>query len=395
MAMSEHEVCVVGVGHSAFGALDGGIQEFGGRAVREALLDAGVDNDEIEEAYVGNVASAAQVQTGVVGQVVLREVGVTGIPITRVENACASSTCAFREAYETVKSGERDVVLAFGVEKMTGVPTEVALEDMSGASDSEVEGPMGMTFMGVYGMRANSYMDRFGDVRDELADIAVKNHANGLSNPYAHLHLEVDREDVLESRMIADPIRLLDACPMSDGAAAAVLVRAEVAERLVDDPVYVDAVEVSSGHYLDSGFDYWREELDERVSRQAYKESGVGPDDLDVVEVHDAATIGELMHYEGLGLASHGEGASLVRDGDVMADGRIPVNPSGGLKSRGHPVGATGVAQVCELFWQLRGEAENRQVPDASIGLAQNSGGALLGEGGVSTVTILSTKSGQ
>lgn len=390
--MRDNEVCVVGVGHSEFGALDGQIPDFGGRAVREALLNAGVDNDEIEEAYVGNVASAAQVQTGVVGQVVLREVGVTGIPITRVENACASSTCAFREAYKTVKSGERDVVLAFGVEKMTGVPTEVALEDMSGASDSEVEGPMGMTFMGVYGMRANSYMDRFGDVREELADIAVKNHENGLSNPYAHLHLEVDREDVLESRMIADPIRLLDACPMSDGAAAVVLARGEVAERLTDEPVYVDAAEVSSGHYLDSDFDYWREELDERVSEQAYKEAGIGPDDLDVVEVHDAATIGELMHYEGLGLASHGEGASLVRNGDVMADGRIPVNPSGGLKSRGHPVGATGVAQVCELFWQLRGEAGDRQVSDASIGLAQNSGGALLGEGGVSAVTILSTK---
>lgn len=391
--MTEHDVAVVGVGQSDFGELEGQrVTEFGGRAVREALLASNVDNGDVEEAYVGNVASAAQDQTGVVGQAVLREVGVTGIPITRVENACASSTCAFREAYRSIRSGERDVVLALGVEKMTGVPTDVALKDMSGASDAEVEGPMGMTFMGVYGMRANAYTDRFGDVREELADIAVKNHANGLANPRAHLHLDVDREDVLESRMIADPIRLLDACPMSDGAAAAVLARGEVAERLADEPVYVDAVEASSGHYLDSDLEYWREELDERVSEQAYREAGIGPDDLDVVEVHDAATVGELMHYEGLGLASHGEGASLVRNGDVMLDGRIPVNPSGGLKSRGHPVGATGVAQVCELVWQLRDEAGDRQVADPSIGLAQNSGGALVGEGGVSTVTILSTR---
>lgn len=391
--MTENDVAVVGVGQSDFGELEGQrVTEFGGRAVREALLASNVDNDAIEEAYIGNVASAAQDQTGVVGQAVLREVGVTGIPITRVENACASSTCAFREAYRCIRSGERDVVLVLGVEKMTGVPTDVALKDMSGASDAEVEGPMGMTFMGVYGMRANAYMDRFGDVREELADIAVKNHANGLANPHAHLHLDVDREDVLDSRMVADPIRLLDACPMSDGAAAAVLARGEVAEELTDEPVYVDAVEASSGHYLDSDLEYWREELDERVSEQAYREAGIGPGDLDVVEVHDAATIGELMHYEGLGLASHGEGASLVRNEDVMLDGRIPVNPSGGLKSRGHPVGATGIAQVCELVWQLRGEAGDRQVEDPTIGLAQNSGGALVGEGGVSTVTILSIR---
>lgn len=391
--MTNEEVAVIGVGQSDFGELEGQrVTDFGGRAVRKALLAADVDNKDIEEAYVGNVASAAQDQTGVIGQAVLREAGVTGIPITRVENACASSTCAFREAYKTIKSGERDIVLALGVEKMTGIPTEVALKDMSGASDAEVEGPMGMTFMGVYGMRANSYMDRFGDVREELADIAVKNHSNGLANPHAHLQLNIDRADVLSSRMIADPIRLLDACPMSDGAAAAILVRGEIAERLVDQPIYVDAVEASSGHYLDNDFEYWQEELDERVSQQAYREAGIGPNDLDVVEVHDAATIGELMHYEGLGLASPGEGASLVRNGDVMLDGRIPVNPSGGLKSRGHPVGATGIAQVCELVWQLQDDAGDRQVEDPTIGLAQNSGGALLGEGGVSTVTILSTR---
>lgn len=390
--MTENDVAVVGVGQSDFGELEGRrVTDFGGQAVREALLAANVDNDAIGEAYIGNVASAAQDQTGVVGQAVLREVGVTGIPITRVENACASSTCAFREAYKSIQSGERDIVLAVGVEKMTGIPTDVALKDMAGGSDAEVEGAMGMTFMGLYGMRANAYIDRFGDVREELADIAVKNHANGLANPHAHLHLDIDRDDVLESRMIADPIRLLDACPMSDGAAAAVLARGDVAKQLRDEPVYVDAVEMTSGSYLDD-VDFWYEELDERVAQQAYREAGIGPDDLDVVEVHDAATIGELMHYEGLGLASHGEGPSLVRNGDVMLDGRIPVNPSGGLKSRGHPVGATGVAQICELVWQLHGEAGARQVESPSIGLAQNSGGALLGEGGVSTVTILSNR---
>jgi acetyl-CoA acetyltransferase len=390
--MTENEVAIASVGQSDFGELEGQrVTEFGSRAVREALLSSNVESDDIDEAYIGNVATTAQGQTSVIGQAILREVGVTGIPITRVENACASSTCAFQEAYKRVKSGECDIVLAIGVEKMTGVPTEVALKDMAGGTDAEVEGSMGMTFMGLYGMRANAYMDRFGDVREELADIAVKNHANGLKNPRAHLQLNVERADILESRMISDPIRLLDACPMSDGAAAAVVARGEIAEQLVEKPIYVDAAEMLSGDYLEDA-EFWREALDERVAQKAYNEAGIGPDDLDVVEVHDAATIGELMHYEGLGLADQGEGASLVRDGDVMLDGRIPVNPSGGLKSRGHPVGATGVAQICELVWQLRNEAGSRQVANPSIGLAQNSGGALAGEGGVSTVTILSNR---
>ena len=390
--MTENEVAVVNVGQSDFGELEGQrVTEFGSRAVREALLSSSVEPDDIEEAYIGNVATTAQDQTSVIGQAILREVGVTGIPIIRVENACASSTCAFQEAYKRVQSGESDIVLAMGVEKMTGVPTEVALKDMAGAADAEVEGAMGMTFMGLYGMRANAYMNQFGNVREELADIAVKNHDNGLKNPRAHLQLNVDRDDILESRPISDPIRLLDACPMSDGAAAAVIARGEIAEQLVEEPIYVDAAEMLSGEYLEE-VKFWREELDERVAQKAYSEAGIGPDDLDVVEVHDAATIGELMHYEGLGLADRGEGASLVRSGDVMLNGRIPVNPSGGLKSRGHPVGATGVAQICELVWQLRGEAGARQVENPSIGLAQNSGGALVGEGGVSTVTILSNR---
>lgn len=388
--MTENEVAVLGVGHSDFGELTGQqVTDFGSHAVREAIFDGNVDASSIDEAYVGNVAGVAQSQSSIVGQAVLRDVGVTGIPITRVENACASSTFAFREAYQSLKSGACDVTLALGVEKMTGVPTEEALKDLNGASDAEVEGKMGMTFIGIYAMRANAYMNQFGDVRTELADIAVKNHANGLSNPQAHLQLDIDREDVLASRMIASPLRLLDACPISDGAAAAVLARGEIAEQLVDNPVYVDAIEASSGPYLQNNAVDWREDLDEQVSKAAYMKAGIGPADLDVVEVHDGTTIGELMHYEGLGLANRGEGASLVQNDEVKIGGRIPVNPSGGLKARGHPVGATGIAQICELVWQLRGEADGRQVVDASVGLAQNSGGALVGEGGVSTVTIL------
>jgi len=390
--MSDRDVAVVGVGQSEFGELEGQrVNDFGGRAVREALLASNVDADDIEEAYVGNLGLVAQEQKFVVGQSVLREVGVTQIPITRVENACASSTCAFREAYQSIRRGDRDVALVVGVDKMSGVSTEVALESMAGGSDVEVEGKMGLTFMGVYGMWANAYFDRFGDVREEMAEIAVKNHENGMHNPYAHLQMEVTKDDVLESRMIADPIRLLDACPMSDGAAAAVLTTGEMAEDLVEQPVYVDATKMGTGDYLND-IEYWKESIDERVATRAYSEAGIGPDDLDVVEIHDAATIGELMHYEGLGLASPGEGASLVRNGDVMLDGRIPVNPSGGLKSRGHPVGATGQAQINEIVWQLRGQAGKRQVEDADIGLVHNAGGAFLGETGTTTVTILSTR---
>lgn len=383
-----NEVAIAGVGHSKFGELEGEqITDFGSRAVRDAILSSNIEKSEIDEAYIGNVVSAAQEQRGSMGQAILREVGMGRIPVTRVENACASSACGLREAYRAVQAGQSDIVLVMGVEKMTGVPTEVALSNMAGVAYAEVEGAMGITFMGVYGMYANAYADRFGvDVLEPISDIAVKDHSNATKNPYAHFDQEVTREEVLESPLIADPIRLLHSSPLSDGGVAAVVARADLAEDLVDDPVYVDTLEM--GTWYPKG-EFWKDGLAEKVANQAYESAGLGPDDIDVIELHNASEMGELIRYEALGLAEPGEGAELIRNGDVELDGRIPVNPSGGLKARGHPIGATGLAQIVELAWQLRGEAGKRQVDSPEVALAQNSGGSIFGKTATCTTTIL------
>ncbi len=382
-----NDVAIAGVGHSKFGELDGQITEFGSRAVREAILSSNVEKSEIEEAYIGNVVSAAQNQRGSVGQAILREVGMGRIPVTRVENACASSTCGLREAYRAIQAGQVDVALVMGAEKMTGVSSEVAMSNMSGVSYAEVEGEMGLTFMGVYGMYANAYADKYGvDVLDTISDIAVKNHHNATKNPYAHFDNEVTRAEVLESPIIAEPIRLLHSSPLSDGGVAAIVARGDIAEELVDEPVYVDTLEM--GTWYPRG-EFYKDGLAEKVATQAYENAGLGPDDVDVVELHNASEMGELVRYESLGLAEPGEGAELVDSGAVELDGRIPVNPSGGLKARGHPIGATGLAQLIELTWQLRGEAGDRQVEDPEIALAQNSGGSIFGKTATCTTTIL------
>jgi acetyl-CoA C-acetyltransferase len=383
-----NEVAIVGVGHSKFGELEGQqITDFGSRAVRDALLESNVEKSDIEEAYIGNVVSAAQEQRGSVGQAILREVGMGFIPVTRVENACASSTCGLREAYRSIKAGQTDVALVMGAEKMTGVPTEVAMSNMAGVSYAEVEGAMGITFMGVYGLFANAYADKFGvDVLEPISDIAVKNHRNASKNPYAHFDKEITRQDAIQSPVIAEPIRLLHSSPLSDGGVAAVVARADIAEDLVDDPVYIDTIEM--GTWYPRGA-FWEDGLGRKIATQAYEQAGIGPDDVDVVELHDASTMGELMRVEALGLAERGEAPTHIANGEFELDGRVPVNPSGGLKARGHPIGATGLAQIIELTWQLRGEAGARQVDDPEVALAQNSGGSIFGKTATCTTSIL------
>lgn len=379
---------ILGVGHTRFGELDGeDVTDFGARAAREAVLESNLDPGRIEEAYVGNVGSAAQIQTGSVGQAILRGVGIGSIPVTRVENACSSSSCALREAVRAVRSGDVAVALAMGVEKMTGVPTDVAMGDMAGTSYAAVEGAMGMTFMGMYGCVANAYRDHYGtEVEPALTRVAVKNHANGAANPLAHFQRSVSAGSVRASPVVADPLRLYHCSPMSDGGTAVVVAADDVAEGCHETPVSVETVRMGT---WSPGSPLYRDALTESVAGDAYEQTGLGPDDLDVVELHDAAAMGELLRCEALGLCDDGGAASFVLEGHTARDGRMPVNTSGGLKARGHPIGATGLAQICELVWQLRVEAGPRQVDGAEVGLAQNAGGSLFGKTATSTVTIL------
>jgi acetyl-CoA C-acetyltransferase len=311
-----------------------------------------------------------------------------GVPASRVESACASGGLALRTGFAEVASGLSDTVLVTGVEKMTDVDGADATYALGTAADQEWEGFHGITFPGLYAMMAQVHMQRHGTTSEQMAAVAVKNHANGLLNPHAQYHLKVTIESVLESTMVADPLHLFDCSPVTDGAAALVLTTVERAKELAGDRPVVKIT--GSGLATDTITLANREDLSELAAvrlaaERAYEMAGKKPEDLHVVEVHDCFTIAEIMATEAIGLFDPGYGATAVEDGLTSLQGKIPVNPSGGLKSKGHPVGATGVAQAAEIVTQLRGEAGQRQVEGATVGLAQNMGGS----GGSSIVHIL------
>jgi acetyl-CoA C-acetyltransferase len=301
-----------------------------------------------------------------------------------VESACASSGAAFRQAFIEVASGVSDIVLAGGVEKMNdGADVTYAL---STAADQEYEVFHGITFPGLYAMIARAHMHRHGTTREQLAKVAVKNHENGSRNPKAQFPMKMTLEQVLKSTMVADPLRLLDCSPVTDGAAAVILCPLDMARKFTDKPVKV----IGSGQATDSIALHSRSDLTvlnavRRAGETAYKMAGVGPADIQLAEVHDCFTIAEICAIEALGFVEQGQGGKAYDSGLTALDGKIPVNTSGGLKSKGHPVGATGVAQIIEIFNQLRGDCGERQVKNARIGLAQNMGGS----GGSATVHIL------
>jgi acetyl-CoA C-acetyltransferase len=315
-----------------------------------------------------------------------------GTAASRVESACASGGLAIRAGFAEVASGLADTVLVTGVEKMTDVDGADATYALGTAADQEWEGFHGITFPGLYAMLARAHMQRYGTTVEQLAAVAVKNHANGLLNPHAQYHLELTVQAVLESTMVADPLRLFDCSPVTDGAAALVLTTVDRARELGGDRPLVTIT--GSGLATDTITLANRDDLSELravrlAAERAYAMAGRTAGDLHVVEVHDCFTIAEIMATEAIGLFEPGKGAAAVVDGVTALGGKIPVNTSGGLKSKGHPVGATGVAQVCEIVTQLRGEAGERQVDNASIGLAQNMGGS----GGSSIVHILEVAS--
>ena len=381
------EVAVVGVGMTEFGELwSDSLRTIWAKAAVAALADAGID--QVDMITVGCMSPGLFTGQEHLASLLADELGMAGVPAARVESACASGGLALRMGFAEVAAGLSDTVLVTGVEKMTDVDGADATYALGTASDQEWEGFHGITFPGLYAMLARAHMQRFGTTVEQLAAVAVKNHANGLLNPHAQYHLKLTIDDVLNSTMVADPLHLFDCSPVTDGAAAVVLTTVENAEKLGGTRPVVKIT--GSGLATDTITLANREDLTELkavrlAAERAYAMAGRTPKDLHVVEVHDCFTIAEIMATEALGLFDPGSGAAAAADGLTGLQGKIPVNTSGGLKSKGHPVGATGVAQTAEIVTQLRGEAGQRQVEGATVGLAQNMGGS----GGSSIVHIM------
>jgi len=381
-------VAVVGAGMSAFGVRnDATIQELVWEAVREALDDSGLEQKDIELSVVGTVNTRGY---ELMPAVVVNEYsGLTGRGPVRVEAACATGSAALWTAYSAVASGQVDVAIAIGVEKMNEVDTATSLAVGGRAGNYLWEFHMyGTTFPAYYAFYATAHMQKFGTTEEQMAMVAVKNHRYASRNPKAHFQFEVTLEEVLKSRPIAWPLKLLDCSPISDGAAAAVLASEDVAGKITDTPVWIEAIGYSSDtsnftrrpHYL--GLEATR-----KAAEMAYRRSGVEPRQVEVAEVHDCFTIAEIMAYEDLGWVEKGKGGIFIAEGQSELGGKVSVNLSGGLKAKGHPLGATGLAQIYELVKQLREERERgRQAPLRNyIALGHNVGGT----GHYAYVTIL------
>lgn len=370
------DVVIIGVGMHPFGKfLEKSIKEMASTAIWNAIEDAGVRPQDIQLACFGN--SMAGLITGmesVRGQTVLRDAGFGGIPVVNVENACATGGTALREAWIEVGLGLADVALVVGVEKMFLADTAASLKALSANASPELA-RMGYQFSASYAMRLKEYMTNYGWTQKHLAMVAAKNSYNGSLNPFAQHRKALSVEEVLASRVVVYPLTLYMCASMADGAAAAIICSREKARKFSSKPpIHIAAIALRSG--------MWRHPQDKTTpstvtmsARQAYEMAGIGPEDIDLAEVHDAMAPAELIQYEDLLFCKKGEAARLIEEERTKVTGDIPVNTSGGLTSRGHPIGATGVAQVSEIVWQLRGEAGGRQVKDPKVGLVQNAGG--------------------
>jgi acetyl-CoA C-acetyltransferase len=356
------------------------------QAALAALDDAGVS--EVDMITIGCMSSGLFTGQEHLASLLADEIGLAGTPAMRLESACASGGLALRAGFAEVASGLADVVLVTGVEKMTDVDGGDATYALGTAADQQWEGFHGITFPGLYAMLARIHMQRHGTTLEQLASVVVKNHANGLKNPHAQYHLKLDINDVLSSTMVADPLRLFDCSPVTDGAAAVVLASVDKARQLAKGKplVRITGSGLATGSIsLANRSDLGRLEAVARAGQRAYAMAKRGPRDIQVAEVHDCFSIAEIMATEALGFFEEGQGGPAAEQGRTAIGGQVAVNTSGGLKSKGHPVGATGVAQVVEIVSQLRGEAGERQVTNARVGLTQNMGGS----GGSSVVHIL------
>ena len=380
------DVAVIGVGMNRWGELwEKSHRRIWTEAALEAITDAGVGH--VDALYVGCMSGGLFMGQEHLGALLADQLGMGPIPGTRVESACASGGLAFRQAYLAVASGEHDIVLASGLEKMTDVDGGAATYALSTAADQEYECYHGITFPGLYAMMARVHMHRYGTTREQLARVAVKNHAHGRLNPLAQFQSTITVEDVIESVLVADPLRVLDCSPITDGAAAVILAALpQKGSKRAPVRVAASAAATDTIGLHDREDIAWLHST-EVAAAKAYAQAGITPKDLSFCEVHDCFTIAEVMVIEALGLTGRGKGGEAAASGMTALGGRVPVNPSGGLKSKGHPVGATGIAQVREAVLQLRGESEGRQVEGARWGLTQNMGGT-----GASSVVHIFTR---
>ncbi|EJG08304.1 MAG: thiolase domain-containing protein [Methanofollis liminatans] len=373
------DVAVIGVGCTNFG-------EWWDRSFRNLFVEAGVmaiedanlAGEQIDAMYVGNMSAGRFIEQEHIGALIADYSGLAteNIPSTRVEAACASGGLAFREAVIAVASGMANIAVAAGVEKMTDVDTSLSTDALAAAADREWEGFVGATFPGLYAMIATDYMHRYPLTREQLAQVAIKNHYNGARNPIAQFQKEITLDTVLNSTMVADPLRLFDCSPITDGAAAVVVAPLEMAKKFTDTPIKVLATaQASDTIALHDRRDISTLDATVAAGNRAFKMAGLERKDIDFVEVHDCFTIAEICAIEDLGFCKKGEAGRLTAEGYTALDGNLPVNTSGGLKACGHPVGATGIKQVYEAVLQLRGDAGKRQVAGAEIGMTQNVGG--------------------
>ncbi|MFH0927706.1 MAG: thiolase domain-containing protein [Candidatus Micrarchaeota archaeon] len=372
------KVAIVGVGMSKFG-------EEWGRGFRDLIIDAGkkaledsnLQGKEIDGMFCGTMAPGPLIGQEHAGALLADWMGLTPIPSTRVEAACASGGVALRQGYLAIASGAHDCVVVGGVEKMTDVSGPDVVSALGGAGDQEWELFPGATFPAIYALIARRHMHEYGTTEEQMASVAVKNHANAAKNKYAQYQKEITLETVMNSKMVSSPLKVFDCSPVTDGAAAAILMPYENAKQVCEQPIEIAA----SAQASDTLALHDRKSLTELnatkvASKKAFEQAGLSPKDIDLAEVHDCFTIAEILAIEDIGFFKKGEGAKASEDGLTKIGSQIPINTSGGLKGCGHPVGATGIKQAVECVWQLRSQANGRQVKDAEIAMSHNVGGS-------------------
>jgi acetyl-CoA acetyltransferase len=383
------EVYVAGVGMTKFGRSETKSQlELFGEAAMDAINESNLKPGDIQALFLGNAQGPADEGITVEAQHACAEIGLGNIPAIRLEGACSSGTAAIINGFMWIASGFADIVLAAGTERNTASSTENATRLMNTGPHHRYEGPTGITFPGIFGLVCHHYSHEYQipikELKEVMFMVSQKNHHNATMNPRAQFQKELTREKYFEAGMVADPLQLFDCCPLSDGSAAMVLCSKEVAKKLTDKPVQIAGIGQASAGGLITQKDYCRPIARETSAKMAYKMAGIIPKDIDVIELHDCFTIAEIVAVEGLGVAEYGKGWELEAKGETALTGSIPINPSGGLKAKGHPVGATGVAQGFEIVNQIRGNCESgRQLENVKYGLTDTMGGPLAAVGNI------------
>lgn len=367
-------VCILGAGSTKYGKLNESIIEIALSASVDAIESAGISPGDIQAGYISNVFGVADKQVHI-APVIMSNLGISHVPGLTIESACGSGSVMFREAFANIRAGFYDCVLALGVEKITHTGTNQSTTLFSYCSDFFYEGGNGASFPGLFASIARAYMTKYKANEEDLAHVAVKNHENGLLNPKAHMRKKITVEDVLNSPVVASPLKLYDCCPFSDGASAVILCNENFAKKSRKPYIQV----IGSGRGGSPAAVQGREDISTIpgtviAANQAYQMAGISPKDVDFAEVHDCFTIAEIIDVEDLGFFKKGKAAREIRDGATSRKGKIPINPSGGLKSKGHPIGATGIGQIVEVFEQLSGQAGERTIKDAEIALTHNFG---------------------